>query len=194
MTQTTEKLKQRADKKSAKRQVKKDEIAQSAIKALRDLGYANTALRDIAAHCDLSLGMLHYYFDDKEELIIHCVRLYKEGFVKDLQTATQGIPDLDAFYAALATSLVQDWKTHRLWYDMRIQAMFDDSFKPVVAQIEADLINLVSFMMGPNTPVSSARQGYALLDGIFLSFIQTFCMGDKPSHDEIMKSFGKLRF
>ena len=40
----------------------------------------------------------------------------------------------------LATSIFDDEMTHRLWYDIRCQAMFDQSFRPVVAEIEPGLV------------------------------------------------------
>ncbi|MFT7449151.1 MAG: AcrR family transcriptional regulator, partial [Glaciecola sp.] len=49
MTDMATKLKVRALRKSAKRNEKKRQIAESAINALQELGYANTSLRDIAS-------------------------------------------------------------------------------------------------------------------------------------------------
>jgi AcrR family transcriptional regulator len=80
MTDMATKLKVRALRKSAKRNEKKRQIAESAINALQELGYANTSLRDIASKSGMSLGILHYYFEDRSDLIIYCVKTYKTGF------------------------------------------------------------------------------------------------------------------
>lgn len=129
MNELPAKLKTRTDRKTAKHDVKKRQIADSAISALKELGYANTTLLDIAAKSALSLGMLHYYFADRAELIIYCVEIYKEDFVhkvaKALETAQGRDQVIEAFTEALVASIFDDAMTHRLWYDVRTQAMFD---------------------------------------------------------------------
>src|ERR1700712_264676 len=66
----------------ARRQVDKfaerrAQLAASALQTLSEQGYARTSLRDIAQNSEFSHGVLHYYFNDKVDLITHCVREYK---------------------------------------------------------------------------------------------------------------------
>ena len=63
----------RADKYDERR----DQLAESALQTLGELGYARTSLREIAQNSEFSHGVVHYYFADKLELIIYCVRYYK---------------------------------------------------------------------------------------------------------------------
>ena len=56
---------------------RRDELGRAALDTLSQLGYARTGLREIAHNSGYSLGVLHYYFSDKNELIIHCVKQYK---------------------------------------------------------------------------------------------------------------------
>jgi len=198
MNQIPTKLRARADRKTAKRDEKKRQIADSAIKALKELGYANTSLRDIAAKSDLSLGMLHYYFEDRSDLIIYCVQLYKEAFVRDINaalTTSEGRDAvLDAFADALAGSIVDDTETHRLWYDIRTQAMFDETFRPVVDEIEAMLIDIVRHAFGKTgkeIPQTVAIH-YAALDGVFRMLMQNQLTGDVKTKDELAATFHLL--
>lgn len=178
MNEMPTKLRARADRKTAKRDAKKRQIAESAILALKELGYANTSLRDIAAHSDLSLGMLHYYFEDRTELIIYCVEIYKQEFVhkfiEALETARGRDQVIEAFSEALVSSIVDDDMTHRLWYDIRTQAMFDETFRPVVAEIEEQLIGIVrsAFEKAGHTTPQQIEIYYALLDGAFRYIMQ----------------------
>ena len=178
MNEMPAKLKARADRKSAKRDEKKRQIAESAIEALKELGYANTSLRDIAEKSDLSLGMLHYYFEDRTDLIIYCVEIYKQDFVRNILDAldrAQGRQDvIDAFSEALVASIVDDEMTHRLWYDIRTQAMFDAAFRPSVADIEAMLIGIVRTALAKagHTDLHQAELSYAMLDGVFRYMMQ----------------------
>src|ERR1041384_1207781 len=78
-------------------------LADSALRTLGELGYARTSLREIANNSEFSHGVVHYYFHDKLELIIYCVRYYKarcvtryDGVIAEAMTA----PGLvDAFAA-----------------------------------------------------------------------------------------------
>ncbi len=193
MNEMPAKLKERAARKFAKRDQKKRQIAQSALAALKELGYANTSLRDIAERSDLSLGMLHYYFEDRSDLIIFCVRIYKEDFVLNVTEALDRAEGRDqviaAFSEALAASIVDDAMTHRLWYDIRTQAMFDETFRPVVAEIEARLIDIVrtAYRKAGHDVPEQVEISYALLDGVFRYLMQGQ-IGDAPRSREELRA------
>ena len=56
-------MKRPVDKFDARR----DQLAESALKTLGELGYARTTLREIANNSTFSHGVVHYYFEDKLE-------------------------------------------------------------------------------------------------------------------------------
>jgi AcrR family transcriptional regulator len=116
---------------------------------LQELGFVNTSLRDIAAKSDMSLGMLHYYFEDRSDLIIYCLRIYKQDFVAGMMQALDRVTGrddvIDALSSALAISIAKDVMTHRLWYDIRNQALFDETFRPVTTEIKSMLVSMVSY-------------------------------------------------
>lgn len=198
MNELPTKLRARADRKSAKRDAKKRQIAESAIQALKKLGYANTSLRDIAAHSDLSLGILHYYFEDRAELIIYCVEIYKQEFVRKfteaLRTASGRDQVVEAFSEALVSSIVDDELTHKLWYDIRTQAMFDETFQPVVSDIEEQLIGIVrtAFEKAGHQPCQQIEIYYALLDGAFRYIMQRQIADTPRSRNELTDTFRGL--
>jgi AcrR family transcriptional regulator len=187
MTDMTITLQARADRKSAKQDKKKRQIAGSAITALHELGYANTSLRDIAAKSEMSLGILHYYFEDRSDLIIFCVRIYKQEFVAGIRHALDRIKGrdavIDALAGALAVSITKDASTHRLWYDIRNQALFDDRFQPVTSEIETTLVSMVShaFMRAGHADPPQVALQYALLDGVFRFLLQDQISGTRRS-------------
>jgi hypothetical protein len=73
--------------------------------------------------------------------------------------------------SALAISIVKEAMTHRLWYDIRNQALFDETFRSATAEIEAMLISMVSHMVSHAFARSGTTQmievQHALLDGVF---------------------------
>ena len=56
---------------------RRDQLAESALRTLGERGYARTSLREIALNSQFSHGVLHYYFEDKLDLIDYCIRYYK---------------------------------------------------------------------------------------------------------------------
>ena len=176
----------KADAKVAKRVRKKDELADSAIAALKQLGYARTSLRDIAELSGVAVGTLHYYFDDKVDLIAYCVRRYKVGFVAEMQSILSGDapPErlAERFVSGLALSIHREAKTHRLWYDIRSQAMFDPSFHQIVEDIEAGLVELVEeFLERTGHTHVDATSIYLLLDAAFRYHLQKLLTDDSTA-------------
>jgi AcrR family transcriptional regulator len=153
------------------------QLTASALQTLSELGYARTSLRDIADNSDFSHGVLHYYFNDKVELITYCVKQYKAECVTryDQIVATAGsAAKLKAgFAAALSRTLRDDGRMHRLWYDLRNQSLFDESFRADVLEIDQSLERMIwrivsryAELAGARLVVSSAA-AYAIFDGLF---------------------------
>jgi AcrR family transcriptional regulator len=173
---------------STKSADKKYELAMHAISSLAELGFARINLRDIAVRSGVSLGVIHYYFENKTELLIYCVTVYKEEFIaglKDLIARAEhsgrllsGIADF------LADTIDKQAHIHRLWYDVRAQAQFDDAFQPVVEEFEVLLTNIFEVLVAKlrelDVDCSAAEplKLYLALDGWFRYCLQRKLMGD----------------
>ncbi len=116
------------------------QLADAALQTLAELGYARTSLREIAQNSQFSHGVLHYYFSDKEDLITHCVRQYEAACVtrydEIVATAASAGELKREFSAAMAQTLRTDAPMHRLWYDLRNQSLFEESFRADVLEID----------------------------------------------------------
>ncbi len=167
---------------------RRTQLAISALATLGELGYARTSLREIAQNSEFSHGVVHYYFADKFELITHCVRYYKAQCV----TRYDGLVAESTTYAELlarfADKLVETMTTeapmHRLWYDLRAQAMFEEQFRPDVLMIDATLQEMIGRVVtryaelaGRDLAVDVATT-YALLDGVFEKALLAHLTGD----------------
>ena len=163
----------RAPKKSA---LKKQELLQHALLLLAENGFAALNLRDLASRAGMSLGLIHYYFSDKQALLTEALQLYKSGFIAQLHTALLQADDADQLintavqvFTAIAT---EPQSLHRLWYDLKAQAMFDTAFREVLHQTEQQLIDLcaaflskLNHLRGSSSPSPlSALDLYLLLD------------------------------
>jgi AcrR family transcriptional regulator len=156
---------------------RRDELASAALQTLAELGYARTSLREIAQNTDFSHGVLHYYFNDKFDLITHCVKQYKTTCVQRYDeivlTSTSAHDLSDNFALAMAATADEDAMLHRLWYDMRSQSMFEASFRADVLEIDDSLSEMIWRVVAryaelaarPLTVTSSTA--YAMFDGLF---------------------------
>ncbi|WP_199433649.1 TetR/AcrR family transcriptional regulator [Qaidamihabitans albus] len=166
----------------ARRQVDKFEgrrtqLAVATLHTLAELGYARTSLREIAQNSEFSHGVLHYYFTDKRDLITQAVRQYEavcvtryDDVVAGSTTAEQLRRDfVNTFFATLKA----DAPLHRLWYDLRNQSLFDESFREDVLEIdehrEAMIWRVISRYaeLSGGEPATSPVASYVMLDGIF---------------------------
>jgi AcrR family transcriptional regulator len=184
----------------ARRQVDKfaerrAQLAATALQTLAELGVARTSLRDIAQNSEFSHGVLHYYFSDKIELITCCVRQYKAQCVQryDGVVATAGSPaELRQCVGALmAATLRDDAKMHRLWYDLRNQSLFEDTFRADVEEIDQSLERMIWRIVSKyselaGAPVALSKSAtYAVYDGLFQHALMGYLAGDAGAPDAL---------
>ena len=177
------KLTNRTERKSKKREVKRRKLAESAAKALCALGYANTSLRDIAEQSGDPVGTLHYYFEDRVDLITYSVAMYKRAFLDELQvaaSASQTLKDVIASLSAgLSNGVTFHADEHKLWFDIRNQAAFDPVFEPAIREIEGEIVEVFAkiedrFMSDRDHAVLD----YTAVDGLFRYIMQS----KEPQH------------
>jgi len=176
------------DRKAIRNAEKKRELALHALSSLAELGYARLNLRDVAQRSGVSLGVIHYYFANKTELLVCSIGLYKEDFVRDVKAVIAASTTLDGLSHALADFMAQTITehahVHRLWYDVRAQAQYDAAFQPGVAEVEQALIGIFSALLDKLAAFGvSPRDGdplrlYILLDGWFRHFLQQHLAGN----------------
>jgi AcrR family transcriptional regulator len=184
----------------ARRQVDKfaerrAQLATAALQTLAEQGYARTSLRDIAQNTEFSHGVLHYYFSDKFELITYCVRQYKAECVTryDSIVASASSPTelKRGFGAAMADTLREEARMHRLWYDLRNQSLFEESFRADVLEIDQRreemiwrVISRYAEFAGIAVAVSPGV-AYAMLDGLFQQALLQHLAGNDHAADDL---------
>ncbi|AVQ81274.1 MULTISPECIES: TetR/AcrR family transcriptional regulator [unclassified Variovorax] len=188
---------QRSTKKQAERVPKaridkfserRAELGEAALTTLAALGYARTSLREIAQNSEFSHGVLHYYFSDKIDLIICSVKQYKARCVTRYDHAVDSANTCDelmeGFLQSLADTLRDEGHVHRLWYDLRSQALFEEAFRSDVVQIDKSLEDMIWRIMSRFAELSGEDPGltpsatYALFDGLFQQALLKHLSGD----------------
>lgn len=188
-----DKIKKQTSKRQEKRTSKKNELADSAVEVLSQLGYARTSLRDIAQHSGVSVGVLHYYFEDRIDLISYCTRRYKEEFAQMLEATLTGGSDpqqtKEAFIDALVDAVDKDADKHRMWYDIRAQALFDENFHQTIDEIEELQIDTVRrFMSLLGIVNADPLSAFLTLDGTFRHYLKRRLRDDEKALPEFRKA------
>jgi len=171
---------------------RRTELAKAALETLADLGFARTSLREIAQNTKFSHGVLHYYFKDKVDLITCCVRDYKTICVTRYDSVIETAETKEAFVEGIAevanNSLTGEAALHRLWYDLRVQGMFMDEYRPDILNIDAELERMVWNIFSRYcsfdgiTPTLPSHTLYGLFDGLFQNALFHF-IGGKPESE-----------
>ncbi|NYJ01846.1 AcrR family transcriptional regulator [Nocardioides thalensis] len=170
-------------------------LADSALRTLGELGYARSSLREIANNSEFSHGVVHYYFRDKHDLIVYCVKQYKascvhryDGVVAEATTADELVR---GFAAKLVETIVEEAPMHRLWYDLRSQSMFEESLREAVLYIDQTLEDMVWRVvaryaeLSGAAPAMTSHVAYGLLDGLFQQALLGYLCGKEGVLDDL---------
>ncbi|GAA0274664.1 TetR/AcrR family transcriptional regulator [Cryptosporangium japonicum] len=174
---------------------RRTQLAESALLTLGELGYARSSLREIANNSEFSHGVVHYYFADKLELIIYCVRYYKARCVTryDAVVADSSTPEqlVEAFAAKLVETILDEAPMHRLWYDLRTQSMFEEGLREAVLMIDRTLEEMIwrvvaryATLSGRDV-VTTPAAAYGLLDGVFQRALLGHLTGRADALDDL---------
>ncbi len=138
---------------------------------------------------------MHYYFNDKIELIVYCVRYYKAQCVHRYDAvvadSTSGPDLLDAFAAKLRETLQDEAPMHRLWYDLRTQSMFEESLREAVTMIDHTLEEMIWRVVSRygelmDRPVlATPAAAYGMLDGVFQQALLAVGAGSETALDTL---------
>jgi AcrR family transcriptional regulator len=198
MTSTVDRRVDRPDKFEERRR----ELADAALRTLSELGQARTSLREIAQESAFSDGVLHYYFRDEVELTTYCVRRYKAVCARRydavVDAATTAPALADGFADAMADTLVADAAAHRLWYDLRARALFEESFRTDVLEIDGLLERMVHRVaaryadLAGGTLVGPPDAVYALFDGLFQQALLRRIAGQDRAADDLRDRVRRL--
>ncbi len=177
-------------------------LAESALRTLGEMGYARASLREIANNSDYSHGVVHYYFEDKHDLIIYCVREQKAQCVRRYDSVVAHSATAEQLAAGFADKLVEtlvtDAPMHRLWYDVRTQSMFEDRFRDVTIEIDGWLEQMVWRIvsryaeLADTVPTMPAPVLYGIFDGLFQQALVSLSLGRDGTLDDLRELVRQL--
>jgi AcrR family transcriptional regulator len=72
---------------------RRSQIIRAAARVLGRQGYGATSLKDVAREARVAPGLLHYYFESKEELLLEVVMVMERQMIAEWQAAIAGVED-----------------------------------------------------------------------------------------------------
>jgi AcrR family transcriptional regulator len=165
---------------------RRDQLAESALVTLGSVGYAKASLREIASNSPFTHGLVHYYFQDKIELVVYSV-----------QSSTAG--ELVArFGDKLAQTLRDEAPMHRLWYDLRTQSMFEPQLHEAITLIDRTLLEMIWRVvsryaeLAGREPSVTPAVAYGMLDGLFQQALLAYGDGGEPVLTALVEQVGHV--
>ncbi len=98
------------------------------------------------------------------------------------------------FSAAMATTLREDAPMHRLWYDLRNQSLFEESFRADVLEIDQSLQRMIWRIVGQYAELTgapltvSSSVAYAIFDGLFQQALLRQLAGQSDAGRQLQES------
>src|SRR5258706_12872313 len=105
---------------------------------------------------------------------------------------------MKGFLEKLGETVRDEARMHRLWYDRRSQALFEEAFRDDVAEIDKSLEDMVWRVasrfaaLGGRQPVVSRGALYALFDGLFQRCLLRHLSGDRKAIADLREEVERL--
>jgi TetR/AcrR family transcriptional repressor of bet genes len=124
---------------------RRDQIVQAAAAVLGRQGYTDTSLKQIAAEAGVAPGLLHYYFESKEDLLIEVVSNLEREISRDWQEAVQDLDDpLERIVAALdhaAKRCTEQPEFFRLLFDLYMLGLSNPAIRERCTELWGSFID-----------------------------------------------------
>jgi AcrR family transcriptional regulator len=124
---------------------RRSQIVSAAATVLGHRGYGATSLKDIAREAGVAPGLLHYYFESKEELLVEVVAILERRIVAEWKDASATVEDpLERIVAAIdhAEARCTDQpETYRLLLDLYTAGLSSPVLRSRCAELCSRLVD-----------------------------------------------------
>jgi len=80
---------------------KREQIIQAAYKVMSEKGYENASIKDIAHEAGITPGLVHYYFRNKEEVLMELLAAESNQYRTNMEQLQSKLPSMDLAQAAI---------------------------------------------------------------------------------------------
>ncbi len=124
---------------------RRSQIVHAAAAVLGRQGYAATSLKDVAREAKVAPGLLHYYFESKEELLLEVVVVMERQMISEWKSAVGGLEDpLERIVAGLdhaETRCTEQPEFFRLLLDLYTVGLSSPALRVRCAELCSHLVD-----------------------------------------------------
>ncbi|MBS7529998.1 TetR/AcrR family transcriptional regulator [Hazenella sp. IB182353] len=119
---------------------RKERILSAGYRLFGRFGYAHTSMKQIAKEADVAQGLISYYFENKEGLLVAIVRerMIGKGIPNTMRQLSE-VSNKDELLAKAYTYIVSLRREHPEWFTMLLSLWLESRLQPKLA-IELDAI------------------------------------------------------
>jgi TetR/AcrR family transcriptional repressor of bet genes len=162
---------------------RRSQIVRAAAAVLGRQGYAETSLKDVAREAGVAPGLLHYYFESKEELLLEVVTVTERQMVANWKSVVEAVDDpLERIVTGLdhaEARCAEQPEFFRLLLDLYTVSLSSPALRTRCATLRAHLIDEIEIELRQVlgrlpayslvTPRELAGAVLSAIDGIALS-------------------------
>jgi len=178
---------------------KREQIAWALFDCLAENGHENITIKRIAARAGLPHGVIHYYFEKKDDIVNALVEalaaLYQEKFQKFLESSKEGSGDnIEKMFHYLVEAFVFDRRLNRVFYNL-VQMGFErrDVSVPLRRLLDAYRGNIGDMLVQAGAGEQSgplSMMVVAVIEGLAL---QWMIDPDELDRQEVWNAAGRVR-
>ncbi|MGA7988389.1 MAG: TetR/AcrR family transcriptional regulator [Candidatus Dormiibacterota bacterium] len=124
---------------------RRSQIVHAAARVLGRKGYGATSLKDVAREARVAPGLLHYYFESKEDLLLEVVSVMERQVIADWKAAIAGIEDpLERIVAGLdhaEARCAEQPEIYRLVLDLYTVSLSSPALRHRCAEVCSHLVD-----------------------------------------------------
>ena len=160
------------------------QIVEALFKCLAEKGHQNITVKDIAKRADLHYGVIHYYFQSKDEIVSaladSLVSKYEGLMLERVQAIDSASGKLQAALDFLVDEFIFNKRLNRVFYNL-VQMAFEQKtvrkalrkqlrvYRARIAEVVAEGIETGEFVS--HDPVESATLMVAVIEGMALQWM-----------------------
>jgi len=97
------------------RERRRGDLAEAAVRVIARIGLEGVTVQSVASEAACSAGSIAHYFRNKEELLLHALRVVTEPLIEPLRGAAQPPSTIESLRALVQASLPLDAARERDW-------------------------------------------------------------------------------
>jgi AcrR family transcriptional regulator len=160
--------------KTAARAAAEEALLDAAERLLAEVGYAGVTTRGLAQEAGLNHGLVHYYFESNENLLVQALeRFTGRLIVRQRELYAADLPFADKWRTAMHYLVSEDVSYQKIWLELQALAWNNPDIRARLARVNAEWRAVLTEAFGP----PRRELGIELPLEALVSLVMTFNLG-----------------